>query len=83
MKKLTVNEEFIKSVDEELRIEDAFCWEGYASIGIDSIVRRDKTIIVTLKVGGTSMVEHSGDEDGIEQHNSVPNFLQGLYSHFD
>lgn len=56
----------MKLIDEELRIEDAFCWEGTASVFFNEVDIKEKEILLTLQIGGHSTVEHTGDEDEIE-----------------
>jgi len=69
MKKLIINNEFIKTIDKEMGLEDTFCWEGSARLTIQSSetpLNHDAATEVLLTVAGTSTVEHEGDVDGIE-----------------
>lgn len=62
---LTIDRVVVKKINLLFKIEEAFCWEGDASIYFNNVVINDELIALNLKVSGSSTVEHDGDIDGI------------------
>ncbi len=63
MEKEEITKEFIKSIDDAFEIDSAYSWEGGAGLRFKALSDSKKKI--TFSVSGSSMCEHSGDEDGI------------------